>query len=549
MPADPAQHPEPAQQPEPADQPVPTDEEVPTDTAVPKYGRARLYAGLVGRSWLWFIVGCLAITLIPILFGWRPYVVESGSMEPRINIGDVVLASPVSDRSGLLGRVTIFNSPSKRGEILTHRVVRFDGPDRMVTKGDANRIEDTGRITMTDVRGLGRLLVRWVGLPLVWIQTKQWLFLLLFIASLWLAGLAVIRDHEEEDAYVETDGTDPPTGADPAAVKSSTRTSVTLAASRRFRLPGSTHRALARASSRLARPGWVLRTGFVLMSALVLLVPATMASFAATTKSTTDAWTVPNWDYTTEVKNLGPYLYWKLDETGVATVAADSSGNGRTGTYNPSGAAANFTRLAGGGGFTTDLPNDAVTLTNAASCINTTSATAIAGQTTLSLIIWFKAPASYTAGGKLIGFETPRTGVAVAGGGGTYDRHIYMDGNGRIWFGVYNAAAFTISSAAGLNNNQWHMAVATIGAAGMHLYIDGAQVATNVNTVAEATTGWWRVGCGNLAGWGTPNWTGPNSPGASTTAANFPFQASLDEATVFTSQLTAAQVSFLYFTR
>ena len=30
---------------------------------------------------------------------------------------------------------------------------------------------------------------------------------------------------------------------------------------------------------------------------------------------------------------------------------------------------------------------------------------------------------------------------------------------------------------------------------------------------------------------------------------NFPFRASLDEATVFTTQLTAAQVSFLYFTR
>lgn len=293
MPADPAQHPEPAQQPVPADQPVPTDEEVPTDEAVPKYGRARLYAGLVGRSWLWFIVGCLAITLIPILFGWRPYVVESGSMEPRINIGDVVLASPVSDRASLLGRVTVFNSPSRRGEILTHRVVRFDGLERMVTKGDANRIEDTGRITMTDVRGLGRLLVRWVGLPLVWIQTKQWLFLLLFIASLWLAGLAVIRDHEEDEDD-GTDGSDPPTGDVPAAVESSTRTSVTLAASRRFRLPGATHRALGRASSRLARPGWLLRTGFVLMSALVLLVPATMASFAATTKSTTDAWTVPN---------------------------------------------------------------------------------------------------------------------------------------------------------------------------------------------------------------------------------------------------------------
>jgi signal peptidase I len=539
MTADPAQHPEPGEQAAPAEQAA-------------RYARRRLYAGLVGRSWLWFIVGCLAITLVPILFGWRPYVVESGSMEPRINIGDVILASPVTDRAEVLGRVIVFNSSSKRGEILTHRVVRFDGSEQLVTKGDANRIEDTGRIKMSDVRGLGRLLVRWVGLPLVWIQTKQWLFLLLFLASLWLAGVAVIRDHEEDDDDQFTagpDGADPPEGhvVGPATP---TRTPVTLAASRRFRLPGAgTQRAMARASARLARPGLVLRAGFVLVSALVLLIPATMASFAATTKSTTDSWTVPNWDYTTEVKNLGPYLYWKLDETGAATTAADSSGNARTGTYNTNGSATYFTRLPGGGGFTTDLPNDAVTLNNAASCINTAAGAAVAGPATLSLIIWFKAPATYKTGGKLIGFETPRTGVGLAGAGGTYDRHIYMDGNGRIWFGVYNAAAITISSGAGLNDGAWHMAVATIGAAGMHLYIDGAQVATNANTLAEATTGWWRVGCGNLAGWGTPNWSGPNSPGGSSPAANFPFLASLDEATVFTTQLTAAQVSFLYFTR
>jgi signal peptidase I len=555
MSAEPAQNPEPAQQTDP--------ESTDSSDAAPspeRYPRNRLYAGLVGRSWLWFIVGCLAVTLVPMIFGWRPYVVESGSMQPRINIGDVVLASPVSDRNAVLGRVIVFNSASKAGEIVTHRVIRFDGA-HLVTKGDANQIADTGRIEMKDVRGLGRLLVRWVGLPLIWIQTKQWLLLALFGLSLWLAALAVMRDNEDEDELVaeSTDGAggDPPgpgVGADAAP----TRTSVTLAAARRFpplgklggqRGSGQVHRALARASSRLARPGLVLRAGFVLMSALVLLVPVTMAAFASTTLSTTDSWSVPNWDYTTQVKALGPYLYWKLDETGTATTAVDSSGNGRTGTYNASGATTYFTRLPGGGGFTTDTPNDAVTLNNAASCINTTSTTAIAGPTTLSEIIWFKAPSTYTTGGKLIGFETPRTGIAVAGGGGTYDRHIYMDGNGRIWFGVYNAAAITISSAAGLNNNQWHMAVATIGAAGMHLYIDGAQVATNANTVAEATTGWFRVGCGNLAGWGTPNWSGPNSPGASTPAANFPFLGSLDEATVFTTQLTAAQVSFLYFTR
>ena len=40
---------------------------------------------------------------------------------------------------------------------------------------------------------------------------------------------------------------------------------------------------------------------------------------------------------TTEVNNRGPYLYWKLDETGNAGTAADASGNNRTGSYSPNG--------------------------------------------------------------------------------------------------------------------------------------------------------------------------------------------------------------------
>ena len=108
------------------------------------YGRTRLVAGLVGRSWLWFIIGCLLVTLVPMLFGWRPYVIESGSMEPRIGIGDVVLASPVAaaDQKELLGRVTVFDSPEVPGKVITHRVVRLEG-DTIVTKGDANQSVDS----------------------------------------------------------------------------------------------------------------------------------------------------------------------------------------------------------------------------------------------------------------------------------------------------------------------------------------------------------------------------------------------------------------------
>ena len=82
-----------------------------------------------------------------------------------------------------------------------------------------------------------------------------------------------------------------------------------------------------------------------------------------------------------------------------------------------------------------------------------------------------------------------------------------MDGAGKIWFGVYNGGDQLISSPKTYNDSAWHMAAATLGAAGMRLYIDGVQVGTNANTVAEASTGWFRVGCGNLSGW-ADGWTG-----------------------------------------
>ncbi len=169
----------------------------PPDEPAPPH-RLRLTAGILGRTWLWFVAGCLVITMLPMLFGWRPYVIQSGSMMPRIAVGDVILAAPEDDPEVLLGRVTVFESPDVPDKIISHRVVTLDG-ELLVTKGDANPTMDTTPITLDDVRGLGRLLVRWVGLPLIWIQTQQWLYLGLFLTSLALSAVAVTVDHDEED--------------------------------------------------------------------------------------------------------------------------------------------------------------------------------------------------------------------------------------------------------------------------------------------------------------------------------------------------------------
>jgi hypothetical protein len=274
----------------------------------------------------------------------------------------------------------------------------------------------------------------------------------------------------------------------------------------------------------------------------MLALPTARAAFAAVSKNTNDSWSVGSWDYTTEVLARGPYLYWKLDDA--TTGAADSSGNNRTGTYNPG--VASFTQ--GTAGALTDTPNKAVTLTAATACINSAAATAaITGQTPLTVIAWIKAAPG--TNGKVVGFEKPQTGVA-APSIGTYDRMLYVDGSGNAWFGVYNGAYFAITSPSVVADNAWHMLVGTLGPSGMRLYVDGVQVASNANTGGEATTGWWRAGCGNLAGWGA-SWNGANNPGIdSTVTMNRTFNnGSIDEVSIHASQLTAAQISFLYAAR
>ena len=517
-----------------------------------------LFGGFFGRAWLWFIGGCLVVTLLPLLFGWRPYVVESGSMAPRIKVGDVILAAPEHDSKKLLGHVTVFHDPdaARAGTVKSHRVVTINPDGTLTTKGDANPTADSVHLQPSEVIGLGRLLVRWVGLPLIWVQQGKWLNLGFFLASLWIGVLLIMRDIDPEPIDSEptdSDATDADgTGGAGGSDDSASADGALRRPSRRGYVLGRrpTHAKPTPGIGASAR-AFVRRSSIVLAGSLALLLPTSQAAFSATTKDNNNSWTAGTYNYTTETNNLGPYLYWKLNDAAASTTAIDTSGNGRTGTYNST-----WTKQIVGP-LVDQAANLAVTPTNAGaqganvSCVYTTSNTGIAvtGPAVYSEIIWFKTTS--TTGGKLIGYENARTGVSDSSSGGQYDRMLYMDGAGKVWFAVWKTVAavgLAISSPTALNDGNWHMAVATMSATtGMALYVDGVQVATNANTISETETkvGFWRVGCGNLNGWNT-FWTGPNAPVAQT---NYPFNGSLDEATVYSTTLTASQVSFLYWIR
>ncbi len=585
----------------------------------PRYAAGRLALGLFGRMWLSFLGGVLLVTLLPLLLGWRPYVIESASMAPAIRAGDVVVSSPNDDPDVLVGRVIVFDPPDRPDITVTHRVVGADADGNLVTKGDANQSADSAPLPPDRVRGLGRLLVRGAGLPVLWLHDGAWLHLVLLAASIAIAVAGVVRDDEEELLVETTAGevseTPPRRWIPIAAIPRGSRDEVhdpvpsdddvskpaTLPRSRRRALvpsrerrdgdrhdtvhdrdavhdqerdaergerddrsdrhdgdppspsPATPERRSIRRSPDHApapadRPSRRGLAAVAIAGLAALGIPTTAAAgFTSSSGNLVNAWSVPNVDYATEVDLRGPYLYWRLDETN-GNRAGDSSGNGNDGRYLPNGNAASFTRLADGA-LLTDAPDRAVQLNSTNSCIATRSNTAIAGPQVYTVVAWFRAPSTYTDGGKLIGFERPQTGVD-APSAGNYDRQLHLDGAGRLWFTVYNGGHVALSSAGSLNDGAWHMAVGTQGLGGMALFVDGVQIASNTNTVAENTTGWWRAGCGNLSGWGG-QWTGPNNPGTnSAVPQNRPFLGALDEIAVYSGvALTATDVANLWFAR
>jgi chitodextrinase len=215
------------------------------------------------------------------------------------------------------------------------------------------------------------------------------------------------------------------------------------------------------------------------------------------------------------VQDDAPSLYWRLGEAVDATIAADSSGAGNTGVYS-----GNVTKPVAGA-----LPGTR----NTAASFNGTdglvaSSALVTNPQVFTLELWFNTTS--TTGGKLIGFGDAQTGLSTS-----YDRHLYLQNDGKVVFGVYNAAAHTAVSPRSYNDGTWHHVMATLDAElGMRLYVDGEIVAFNTDTqIAQAYNGYWRVGGDSLTGWA----------GAPTT----PYvTATIDDVAVYGTALTELQV-------
>ncbi|MEU2350287.1 PKD domain-containing protein [Modestobacter sp. NPDC049651] len=234
--------------------------------------------------------------------------------------------------------------------------------------------------------------------------------------------------------------------------------------------------------------------------AATVTVPATVAAGGA---------------YADTVLADAPAHYWRLDE---------KAGTGRS--YDQAG----FDDLTVGTGVTQNSGTGALAGTsNAAATFNgTVSGTgAMTGiseaPNVFSAEAWFNTRS--TRGGVLLDFGNMQVGNSP-----DHDRHVYLDNAGKVTFAVWPGWGAGVTSAKSYNDGAWHHVVASLGPAGLALYLDGQLVGSRTDVSAgEHFNGWWRIG-------GDTRWAGDTDW----------FAGRIDEVAVYPKQLDATQVQRHY---
>lgn len=143
----------------------------------------RFYLGLVALVAIMVFATLAVIALLPILVPRATSAsITSGSMMPKLRPGDVVIAVDQGDTPIAIGTIVVFEDPHAGG-LVTHRIVGINPDGTYTTKGDANGVVDPAPVPPANVRGVGRWVVPYVGLPSVWLSEGRWLPLMLTIAA------------------------------------------------------------------------------------------------------------------------------------------------------------------------------------------------------------------------------------------------------------------------------------------------------------------------------------------------------------------------------
>lgn len=130
---------------------------------------------------LFIIIMTLSITIvyksysepdkIPSVFGWKPFIVLSGSMEDNIMPGDLILTKEIDSLELKVGDVISFRT--NKYTVITHRIIKIvedEGERKYYTKGDNNDSADSEPVYREQIEGIYRYRIPKLGNIAIYLQ-------------------------------------------------------------------------------------------------------------------------------------------------------------------------------------------------------------------------------------------------------------------------------------------------------------------------------------------------------------------------------------------
>lgn len=136
---------------------------------------------------------------VPSFFGWKPFIVLSGSMETEIMTGDLVITREIDPSKLKVDDIVAFK---KDGYVTTHRIKSIsevDGQKQYITKGDNNNTEDEGYITDENIEGLYKHKISGLGNLAMFVQTPSGMVISLSIPLILLILMQVSNGKKDSE--------------------------------------------------------------------------------------------------------------------------------------------------------------------------------------------------------------------------------------------------------------------------------------------------------------------------------------------------------------
>jgi signal peptidase I len=171
------------------------------------------------RIAVWIALGVLTGVGIaiaaPKFFGGQALTVMSGSMEPAIHTGDVVLTERIAPLDAKVGDVITFRSPERENHLLTHRVRKITVKGarvHFVTKGDAVNGLEQWNVPMSASLARPKFRLWKLGYPLFWLNLPFGRLLLYVLPVLLVGGYMLLSIWRSAPSETRADS-DPPLSA------------------------------------------------------------------------------------------------------------------------------------------------------------------------------------------------------------------------------------------------------------------------------------------------------------------------------------------------